>query len=89
MSLSPDSQLVERVGRMFAPASPVHWASAERGYSHVQRWVVGFDNGTSAFVKDATDGMVAGWLRAEHHIYSQVDGDYLPQIPHLDKRKTS
>ena len=80
MSVAPDPALVERVGRMFAPASPVRWARAERGYSHAQRWVVGFDSGPSVFVKAAADGMTADWLRAEHHIYSQVQGDYLPRM---------
>ncbi len=76
----PSSELEDRVRRILAPASPVRWQAVERGYTSAERWVVGFDDGTSAFVKAASDDMTAERLRAEPLVYSQVEGDYLPQM---------
>ena len=80
MTVSPGAELVERVRRMFSPVTPIRWQRAERGYTPAERWVVGLDDGSTVFVKGATDEMTAGWLREEHLIYSQVDGEFLARM---------
>src|SRR6266511_3199552 len=57
-----------------------------RGYTHTGRHRARLDDGRSVFVKAAVDELSAGWLRAEDTVYSQVDGDFLPQCLGYDER---
>ena len=50
------------------------------GYSAAERFVVRWREGGSAFVKAATDADTAGWLRAEHAIYSRVHAPFMPAL---------
>ena len=77
--MSPPDSLVARVQRLVAPLRPVAWTRAERGYTPAERWVVQLSDGSSAFVKGAVDEMTAGWLRAEHRVYSTIEARYLPE----------
>ncbi len=51
-------------------SKPVSWKSIKNGYTQAERYVVQFENGTSAFVKVATEKDTIKWLRDEHKIYS-------------------
>lgn len=51
-----------------------------RGYTPARRSIVRFDDGSSAFVKESTDDLTAGWLREEKKIYDSVRGDFLPRV---------
>ena len=79
-AMVPDGQLTEAVTRAIVPQSIASWKRVERGYTPAQRWVAHLRNGSSVFVKAATNDMTAEWLRAEHLIYSQVDASYLPRM---------
>jgi hypothetical protein len=50
------------------------------GYTQAERWVVRMADGRSAFVKGAVDEDTAAWLRAEHRIYANVRGSFLPEL---------
>ncbi len=50
------------------------------GYTVALRWVVQLDNGTSAFVKHATDEDTAGWLRDEFRAYRAISADFMPRL---------
>ncbi len=62
------------------------WRHVEGGgFTPSERWVVGFDDGRSAFVKGGTEvtdvnADVAGWLRVEHLVYSHVEGPFMPRL---------
>ncbi len=59
---------------------PTHWTRSERGYTAAARWSVKFSDGSSAFIKAATNDRIAEWLRVEHNFYSNVHRDYLPEL---------
>src|SRR5688500_10935351 len=50
------------------------------GYTVALRWVVQLENGTSAFVKYATDDDTAGWLRDELRAYRAIAADFMPRL---------
>lgn len=56
------------------------WRRVDRGYTAAERWVARLEDGSSAFVKAATDEDTAAWLRAEHGIYAAVRGAFLPAM---------
>ncbi len=72
-------KLVDRVRRLMGER-PVHWSGVHRGYTPAERWVVRFEDGTSAFVKVATSTDTAQWLRAEHRMYSRVSAPFMPRL---------
>lgn len=75
-----DESLRTRVIRAVG-AQPVDWRPAAGGYTHNERWIVRFADGTAAFVKSAVDAMTAEWLRAEHLVYSSLEGaPFLPRL---------
>ncbi len=57
------------------------WRHATGGYTPAERWIVGFDDGSSAFVKAGTpvNPDVAEWLRTEHRLYESIRARYLPR----------
>src|SRR5690606_29495029 len=52
----------------------------QRGYTPALRLVVTFFDGTSAFVKVATNELTAGWLRREHHVYRSISAPFMPRL---------
>jgi hypothetical protein len=60
-------------------AKPLHRSSGG-GYTLMEHWLVELENGTRAFAKVAVDEPTAGFLRDEHRVYSQVEGDFLPEF---------
>ncbi len=59
---------------------PTSFERVLRGYTPARRWIVRFEDGTSAFVKEAADADTARWLREEVRIYRQLQGDFLPSF---------
>lgn len=57
-----------------------HYRPALGGYTPAERWVVTFTDQSSGFAKLATTSLTARWLRAEHHWYSRLQGDFLPRL---------
>ena len=56
-------------------AEPVAWGPVTTGgYTPARRWVVTLADGSTAFVKVATDEQTASWLRDEHLAYSVLQG---------------
>jgi hypothetical protein len=53
---------------------------AGRGYTPARRLRVTFADGSTAFAKVAVNESTAEWLAAEHAVYSQVEGDFLPRF---------
>lgn len=71
-----DNELIERVEQI-ARSRPVQWCPVA-GRTRAGRWVVELENGSSAFVKAATDAATAAWLRAEERIFRGVSGSFMP-----------
>jgi hypothetical protein len=56
-------------------ATPVAWGPVtSAGHTPARRWIVTLDDGSTAFVKVATDEATASWLRDEHLTYSILRG---------------
>lgn len=49
------------------------------GYTPALRLLATFADGSTAFVKAATNPMLADWLRQEYHIYRHLSGDFMPR----------
>jgi hypothetical protein len=58
---------------------PRSWQRVERGYTSAARYVVGFTDGSSAFVKAAVDAQTASWLRQEQAVYDRVAAPFIPK----------
>jgi hypothetical protein len=58
---------------------PLH-RIASGGYTLMERWLVEREDGMRAFAKLAVDEPTAGFLRDEHRVYSEVEGDFLPSL---------
>lgn len=56
------------------------WERPPFGLSSAERHVVRFDDGSSVFVKMATDGRTAGWLRNERRALRLVAGRIAPDV---------
>jgi hypothetical protein len=61
-------------------ASRVKTQSVAGGYTAAYRSIVEFANGSSAFVKAATDDLTANWLRAEYRIYKNIETEFMPKL---------
>jgi hypothetical protein len=62
-------------------SEPVEWRAVTLGgYTPARRWVVTLADGSSAFVKVATDELTASWLRDEHVAYSVLrEASFMPR----------
>jgi hypothetical protein len=79
-SSHPDEAVISDIsarltGLLSAPL--VGWRPILRGYTPALRGVATLADGTTAFVKLATNDLTAEWLRIEHRIYRQ-----LPCVPY-------
>lgn len=70
--------LAHRVRRLTG-RDPRSWRAVHHGYTSAVRYVVGFADGSSAFVKAAADGRTAAWLRMEQRVYDRVEADFVPR----------
>jgi Ser/Thr protein kinase RdoA (MazF antagonist) len=71
--------LAERVARCLGQRL-LAWRPVTRGYTTASRLIVTCADGTSVFVKGATDPHTATWLRTEYGVYSQVHASFLPAM---------
>ena len=69
------ARLANLIGRR-----PVSWLRVDGGYTPAERWIVQFDDGSSAFAKIGTTPDTSEWLRTEHRIYSQIKANWLPEF---------
>ena len=76
----PDPTLVERVARGLGQHLTRWQTVLGGGYSRAQRWVVTCADGSTAFVKHATDGLTATWLREEHRVYANLRAPFMPAL---------
>jgi hypothetical protein len=61
-------------------SAPATWRPVSGGgHTPARRWIVVLRDGTTAFVKVATDDLTASWLRDEHVVYSLLRGkEFMP-----------
>ncbi len=78
-STLPDRILAARVARCLGQPL-ISWRSVAGGYSAAARWLVTCADGSSAFVKSATDTLTATWLHQEYAVYAQVQASFLPTM---------
>jgi hypothetical protein len=67
--------------------TPVSWRVPAFGLSAAERYVVRFGDGSSVFVKGATDEQTAAWLRNEHVALTDVGGSLGPDVITLIDRR--
>jgi hypothetical protein len=77
--IEPQEALAERVARCLGQPL-LAWRPVTCGYTIASRLIVTCANGTSVFVKAATDARTATWLRTEYGVYSQVQARFLPAM---------
>jgi hypothetical protein len=76
----PDAALLDRVGDMLGKR-PVSWRRTTGGYSRAHRWIVGFEDASSCFMKAGASEFTAGAIRAEFDkVYSQIDAEFLAGV---------
>jgi len=68
----------QRVARLGGQAV-VSWQRIERGYTPAERWVVAFEDGSTAFAKFGSTPATAQWLRAEGEAYAKLSGRFMPK----------
>jgi hypothetical protein len=59
---------------------PQGWRRVAGGYTPAERWVVSFEDGSSCFVKTATEDETAVALRREYVAYSQLQDSFIPRL---------
>lgn len=87
MSKRAETNLDEPSRRRLATLTgkePASWRRVERGYTPAERWQITFADGSTAFAKLATTAGSARALRAEHAVYAQVSGPFLPKLLGFD-----
>lgn len=77
--MQPNQTTLTRIEKI-AGAKPTSWHLIDRGYTVAERWSMSLDDGTSVFVKIATDEDTVGWLRDEAKVYQSIRGDFLPRF---------
>ena len=55
------------------------------GFTAASRGLVTLSGGRRAFAKGATNDLTEEWLRAEHHVYTQIHGSFMPQLVGWDE----
>src|SRR5437867_941856 len=76
-SIVPNPALLERVAHCLGQPL-ARWRPVAGGYTVATRWLVTCADGSSAFVKGATDALTATWLRLEYSVYTHIQAPFLP-----------
>lgn len=79
-----DALTRQRVEKL-AGKRPASWQRVARGYTPAERWQVTFGDGTTAFAKLGSTPATAEWLRAEHAVYGNVSGRFMPAVIGYDE----
>ena len=61
-------------------SGPAEWDFVQKGYTEAGRYVMRMEDGSSVFVKAATDEDTARWLRNEYRVYAHLKADFLTQF---------
>ncbi len=77
--MNPSPELFSRIEKLVG-SKPVAWKAINKGYTQAERYVMQFENGTSTFVKLATEKDTVKWLRDEHKAYSVIKADFMPKM---------
>jgi SAM-dependent methyltransferase len=77
--VKPPDELLERVASLTG-SRPVSWQHARGGYSTAERWSLDLADGERVFAKMATNDVLAGFLRDEHHNMTLFDEDFRCQV---------
>jgi len=77
--MRPQLRTIERVQKLTGSKS-VAWRKIDRGYTVAERWLAKLENGSSVFIKQASDQDTEGWLRAEYKAYEALDENFLPKL---------
>ncbi|MDO8664946.1 MAG: aminoglycoside phosphotransferase family protein [Candidatus Liptonbacteria bacterium] len=75
----PSEELLIRV-RKATGSEPISWVVVRKGYTTAERYIMKLENGSSVFVKVATDEDTTRWLRSEYKIYGNLKADFLPKL---------
>jgi hypothetical protein len=77
----PPDDLRLRVSAL-AGREPAAWRPVAGGYTPAERWVVTYEDGSTAFVKaaSAVNPDTARWLRDEYEIYRSLEATFLPKL---------
>ncbi|MGE0192977.1 MAG: aminoglycoside phosphotransferase family protein [Planctomycetota bacterium] len=75
--------LARRIGRLLG-AAPLRFDRIEGGCTPALRLRAHLPDGSTAFVKAATDADTATWLRHEHRVYGHVEAPFLPRLRGFD-----
>lgn len=79
VSLQPSQHVVDTVAALMR-THPVAWAPVHGGYTQAGRWIVRFQDDSTAFAKVGTTEQTAGWLREEYVIYSAITASFMPEL---------
>jgi Phosphotransferase enzyme family len=77
--MQPVPSVLDRV-KAIVGAVPITWRSMSKGHTAAECWVMQFENGSTAFVKHATDDQTAESLTAERRICELVRERFLPKF---------
>ncbi len=69
------SRIAQTAGKSIIDLQPLQG----RGYTPALRLIATFADGSTAFVKVATNAMMADWLRREQHVYRHLRGNFMPR----------
>lgn len=75
---APSEQILQLVARLTGQ-SVVDFSPATSGFTSACRGVAQLSNGSSVFVKAATDKLTAAWLRTEHKMYG-LAASFMPSM---------
>jgi hypothetical protein len=81
-ALAPDAptpDLVAAVELALAKRAQT-WRKPHTGVTPAQRFVVTFEDGSSAFVKAPVDAQTSDWSQHEHFVLSHLDADFMPRV---------
>ena len=78
-AMQPTLTTIERIEKLVA-RKPVAWRRVTRGYTVAERWVAQLQDGSSIFVKHATDANTTDWLRAEYRAYQALRKEFVPEL---------
>lgn len=74
-----DALTQERVAAVVG-ARPIAWRRPDGGYTAAERWVTELDDGSSCFVKIATEPTTQGMIPAETTFYRACQERFAPQL---------
>ena len=84
--MQPIPSVLDRVKTILGTA-PTTWLSMRKGHTAAECLVMQFENGSTAFVKHATDERTAQWLTSERRICELVQESFLPKFIGWDGRE--